>query len=258
MVEKGSLVRVDYEAWTEEGELFDTTVKELARKHEGFREDAVYEPLPIIVGAGRVIPGFDAALERAAVGKEEEVVIPASQAYGDRDPSKIETMSLRKFQERDVDPRPGMRITIDNRPGTVIAVTAGRVRVDFNPPLAGKGLKYKFTVLEQVNDPVAKIRSIVEMDYGLGRGKDFEIDYADGAATIKVPDGCKYDQRWFVLKYRVVADLRTYGGVKTIRFVEEYTSAEPTTGSSEAPSEEVAAPEEEHTHSHATPATHSH
>jgi FKBP-type peptidyl-prolyl cis-trans isomerase 2 len=227
MVSKGSLVRVDYEAWTEEGELFDTTSKAIAREHKGFREDAVYEPLPVIVGAGRVIPGFDAALESADVGKQEDITIPAGEAYGERDPAKIETMSLRKFQEREIDPRPGMRITIDNRPGTIVAVTAGRVRVDFNPPLAGKSLRYKFTVRENVTDPTEQVRLILELNYGLGRGQDFGIERNGGKVTIRLPDACKYDQRWFVLKYRVVADLRSYAGLQTIDFVESYTSPEP-------------------------------
>src|SRR5439155_11226000 len=72
MVAKGSLVKVEYEAWTEEGELFDTTKRDVAKQHDKFNEQVVYEPLPVLVGSGRVIPGFDEALQAADVGKEQD------------------------------------------------------------------------------------------------------------------------------------------------------------------------------------------
>lgn len=229
MVAKGSIVKVDYTAWTEEGELFDTTLKSVAKEHSAYREDAVYEPLPVVVGAARVIPGFDRALLEAQPGEERTVHIPAADAYGERDPSKVETHSLRKFQERDVEPRPGMRVTVEGKPGTIIAVTPGRVRIDFNPPFAGKGLKYTFKIASAIDDPVEQVRTLIDLDYGLGRQRDFGVEREGDVVTIKLPDSCKYDQRWFVAKYRVVADLRMWAGVKTVRFVEEYLTEEPKT-----------------------------
>jgi len=101
------------------------------------------------------------------------------------------------------------------------------VRVDYNPPLAGKGLRYKFTIVEEVADPVQKIKGFIELAYGQGRADGFQVDAQGDKVTITLPDSCKYDQRWFVAKYRLVSDLRTFAGVKTTRFVEEYATTEP-------------------------------
>jgi hypothetical protein len=73
------------EAWTEDGELFDTTKRDVAKAHGKFNEEVVYEPLPVLVGTGRVIPGFDEALERADVGATAahgQLPVAASRARG--------------------------------------------------------------------------------------------------------------------------------------------------------------------------------
>jgi FKBP-type peptidyl-prolyl cis-trans isomerase 2 len=226
MVAKGSLVRVDYEAWTEEGELFDTTKRDVAKAHGKFNEEVVYEPLPVLVGSGRVIPGFDEALLAADVGKEVDVSIPPEKAFGPRDPSKTDTIPLREFQKQDVQPYPGMRLQHQGKMATVVNVSPGRVRVDYNSPLAGKSLRYKFTVTEEVLDPVQKVRAFIELAYGQGRADGFKVEAKGDALDVTLPDSCKYDQRWFVAKYRLVSDLRTYAGYRTTRFIEEYVTEE--------------------------------
>ena len=227
MVSKGSLVRVDYEAWTEDGELFDTTRRDVAKANNKFDENVVYEPLPVLVGAGRVIPGFDEALEHADVGKEQDVTVPSEKAFGPRDPERVDTIPLREFQKQEVVPYPGMRLQHQNRMATVVSVSAGRVRIDYNSPLAGKALRYKFTIVEEVTEPAEKVRRFIELAYGQGRAGDFKVVVNGDKADVTLPDSCKYDQRWFVAKYRLVSDLRTYAGIRTTRFIEEYVTEEP-------------------------------
>lgn len=251
MVEKGTLVRVDYEAWTEDGELFDTTSKDVAKANGRFNEEIVYEPLPVLVGASRVIPGFDEALLDAKVGEEKDVQIPAEKAFGPKDPSKVDTIPLREFQKQEVNPYPGMRLQHQGRMATVTNVSPGRVRVDYNPPFAGKALRYKFTIRETIEQPDAKIRGFIELAYGQGRAADFEIKVDGETAEIKLPDSCKYDQRWAVAKYRLVSDLRAYANVRTARFIEEYTTEEPKAAATEAPA--AGAPG---THTHADGTVH--
>ncbi len=247
MVAKGSLVRVDYEAWTEEGELFDTTKRDVAKTTGKFDENVVYEPLPVLVRAGRVIPGFDEALQGAEPGKEVDVTIPADKAFGPRDPNRVDTIPLREFQKQEVAPYPGMRLQHQNKMATVVSVSPGRVRIDYNNPLAGKSLRYKFTIVEDVTDPADKVRRFIELAYGQGRAADFKVVATGDKADITLPDSCKYDQRWFVAKYRLVSDLRTYAGIRTTRFVEEYVTEEP------RPTQTGAAEEgESHTHADGT------
>ncbi|MFA5861281.1 MAG: FKBP-type peptidyl-prolyl cis-trans isomerase [Candidatus Thermoplasmatota archaeon] len=226
MVAKGSLVRVDYEAWTEEGELFDTTKRDVAKAHNKFNEEVVYQPLPVLVGSGRVIPGFDEALMTADVGKEQDVTFPPDKAFGPRDPSKVDTIPLREFQKQEVTPYPGMRLQHSGKMATVVNVSPGRVRIDYNSPLAGKSLRYKFTVTEEVTDPQQKVMAFIELAYGQGKADGFKIEANGETVNITLPDSCKYDQRWFVAKYRLVSDLRTYAGARTTRFIEEYVTEE--------------------------------
>jgi FKBP-type peptidyl-prolyl cis-trans isomerase 2 len=173
-----------------------------------------------------VIPGFDEALLAAEVGQEVDVTIGPDKAFGPRDPSKSDTIPFREFQKQDVTPYPGMRLQHQGKMATVVSVTPGRVRIDYNAPLAGKSLRYKFTVVEEVTDPIARVKAFIELAYGQGRAEGFKIEAAGESVTITLPDSCKYDQRWFVAKYRLVSDLRAYAGYKTTRFVEEYVTVE--------------------------------
>ncbi len=126
-----------------------------------------------------------------------------------------------------------MRLQHQGKMATVVSVSPGRVRVDYNPPLAGKALTYKFTIVQEITDPVEKIKGFIELAYGQGRADGFKVDAQGDVVSITLPDSCKYDQRWFVAKYRLVSDLRTFAGVKTTRFVEEYVTAEPSAASGE-------------------------
>ncbi|MFQ5986917.1 MAG: peptidylprolyl isomerase [Thermoplasmata archaeon] len=236
-IKEGNLVYLEYDGWIEspagDPQLFDTTDEERAKENDLFDEKRNYGELPVVVGGGRLMEGLDQAILAAKVGEEEEVVIPPDKGMGERDPKLLELFPLREFHRQEIDPQPGMEVHIRNRTGTVTAVTAGRVRVDFNNPLAGRTLRYKFKVLKKVKAAKAKVKAIIEMDYG--SSDDFKIRVEKGKAAITLPDTSKVDEAWFVNKFRVVSDLREHAGLKTIQFVEDYT-----TPKEEAPTEEEA------------------
>src|SRR5439155_8657972 len=95
---------------------------------------------------------------------------------------------------------------------------------DFNNPLAGTPLKYSASPVRKAKSQEERVRALIEMAYGLG--EQFKIHLNDGASEIQLPDVCKTDEKWFVSKFRVVADLRELTELKTIRFVEEYEKKE--------------------------------
>jgi FKBP-type peptidyl-prolyl cis-trans isomerase 2 len=241
-IAKGDIVRLDFEGRIEDSnELFDTTNAQTAKDNGVFNEKIEYAPIPVLVGGGRVFQGLEEALEGAEVGKEVEVVIPADKAAGQRDPKLVELIPVREFLRQEVEPRIGMEINIKNRVGVVTAVTAGRVRVDFNRRLAGKSLKYVFTVISKAESDEDKIKAVVEMDYG--SANDFKITKEEDVITLVLPDVCKYDQKWLLAKYRIVADLREAMKAGTVKFVEEYVKKDAEEAKAEAPSEEMS-PEE--------------
>lgn len=244
-IAKGDIVLMDFDGWiADSDELFDTTNAQTAQDNNVFNEKVEYKPLPILVGGGRIFEGLDEAIESAEIGKETEVVIPAEKAAGQRDPKLVEMISMREFLKQDIEPHVGMEINIRNRPGIITAVTPGRVRVDFNRPLAGKELKYKFTVVSKVEGDEEKVKAVLDMDYGTSEG--FEVTVEDKVISIVLPDVCKYDQKWLLAKYRIVADLREAMSATNVRFIEEYVKAEPVVEEpAEEASEEVAEESEE-------------
>lgn len=241
-LKEGDLVYIELEGWidTPSGspELFDTTREDLAKEHDLHDEKRVYGPSPMVLGQDRLMEGLEEGLVGAEVGEELEIVVPPEKGAGQRDPNLVELFPLREFHRQEIDPQPGMEVSIRNRTGTVTAVTAGRVRVDFNNPLAGKTLRYRVKVDRKVAGAQDQIRAILEMDYG--PSDDFDIKVEKGVADIVLPDACKYDDRWFVNKYRVVADLRELAGLKTVRLIEEYAQREEAEETEEAEAEATA------------------
>ena len=126
-----------------------------------------------------------------------------------------------------------MEVNIHNRVGTIIAVTNRMVRVDFNRRFAGASLKYEFTVLDMVEGDEDKVMAICEMDYGTNEG--FRATITADKVVLYLPDVCKYDQKWLLTKYKIVADLReAFEGV-TVELVEEYLKKEDKPGPPRTP-----------------------
>jgi FKBP-type peptidyl-prolyl cis-trans isomerase 2 len=220
-IKAGDIVLADFEGWIQDSnELFDTTSESLAKEHDIFNEKMVYGPQPLIVGKGRLFPGLDESLLKAEVGKDYEIVISPDKGAGPRDPKLVELHPLREFVKQEIEPRVGLEVTVKNRPAIITAVTAGRVRVDFNNRLAGRTLRYKYKVVEKPTKPVDVVKLLLKMAYGTADG--FEIEHHGKNFKIKLSDSCKYDQRWMLAKYRLVTDLREVAGAETISFIEEY------------------------------------
>ncbi len=227
-MEKGDIIRWEFEAWiVEDGNeiLFDTTKEDLA-KEQGIHDPNVkYGPMVSIVGVGRLIKGIDEELLKAEVGKDYEVTIPPEKGYGERDPKLVKIHSYRELARQKIEPEVGKEVIINNKRGRIVTVTPGRVVIDFNHPLAGKTLKYKFKIVEKVEGDVDKVRAIIEMDYGKDMDK-FNIELKDDDIIIELPDVCKYDSNWAVAKYAVVGDIRDYVANKNVKFVEVYSKKE--------------------------------
>ncbi|MFH1580415.1 MAG: peptidylprolyl isomerase [Thermoplasmatota archaeon] len=220
-IKAGDIVLADFDGWIQDSnELFDTTNESLAKEHDIFNEKMVYGPQPLIVGKGRLFPGLDESLLKAEVGKEYEIVVSPDKGAGPRDPKLVELHPLREFVKQEIEPRVGLEVTVKNRPAIITAVTAGRVRVDFNNRLAGRTLKYKYKVVEKPSKPVDVVKLLLKMAYGTSDG--FDVEHHGKNFNIKLSDSCKYDQRWMLAKYRLVTDLREVAGAETISFIEEY------------------------------------
>ena len=246
---KPRIVFTEFDGWVQEtGTLFDTTHEAVAKENKVFDEKAVYEPLPLLVGRGRLFPGLEKSLSEAEVGKEYELLLTPEEGAGPRDPKLVGLFPLRDFLKQEIMPEIGREVTIKNKTGYISAVTAGRVRVDFNNKLAGRGLKYKYKIVSEPETAQDKLNAVLKMDYGTTDG--FSAEFDEKKAVVKMPDVCKYDQKWLLSKYRVVSDLRELLDIETIQFIEEYAKAEKKEKAEETQEHSHEGHDHDHEHDH--------
>ncbi len=198
---KGDFILLEYEGRVKQtGEVFAAT-KEKDKQH----------PVFAIVGEHMVVPGVDEALLSLSVGEERTVDVPAEKGFGQRRPSMMKILSLSKFRENKIEPIPGDVLEIDGMHVRVLSVTGGRVRVDFNHPLAGRELEYTVKIAQQITDPAEKLKRLIEQS-----GIPFATAFAAGKATLtgpKLPDQ---------LKEMIEKDLKKrVAEVTTVEFIEK-------------------------------------
>src|SRR3989304_3499628 len=179
------------------------------------------------------MPGLDEAPLGTEIEKDATIRIPPERGAGERDPKLVELPPLREFLKQEIHPGVGREGSRGGRKGTITQVTGARVRIDYNNPLAGKTIEYTFRVTKKAETTEDKLRAILEMDYGLP--EQFRIAGGKDGAEILIPDICKTDERWFVSKFRIVADIREGLGLPKVRFVEEYVKAPPRPEPAKAP-----------------------
>ena len=78
----GDTVTVDYIGKFEDGTIFDSSIKEMAKKSPDFAEGRTYEPLLITLKEGGTIEGFWKGIIGMKVGEKKTLTIKPEQAYG--------------------------------------------------------------------------------------------------------------------------------------------------------------------------------
>lgn len=222
-VKKGDFILIDYVAKVKEtGEAFDTTIEQVARDEGVFDDTSVYEPKLVVVGQGWVLKSLDDALSGLKVGKKSKIEIPPEKGFGPRDPKKIKLIPLRRFRRKGT-PHPGMRVEINGKTAVVRAVGAGRVQVDFNPPLAGKTLVYDLTVRKKLKEKNEKIRSIIHRRIPSVKGEAFKLKLTAKKLSVEFPKEAFYLEGIQFAKRGITNDIRKLlPEIKTIRFIETF------------------------------------
>lgn len=241
----GDVVRFDYTLWVD-GKVLDTSSAEVAKKEGIFREQKRYRPLTISLGARQIITGLESHIRsHGQVGKTVQVEVAAEDAYGSREAAKIKDIPMAQFKSQKVAPQVGMELNLGGERGVVTRVAGGRVRVDTNHDLAGKALKYEYTIRDVATDPKAKVEAVVDNLFPPGSAK---VEITKDAVVLEVPDQVKFDQNWMMAKFTVVAQLRLAAGKdKAVRLVENFPVM-PETPAEASHEGHSHAPGEKHTH----------
>lgn len=124
------------------------------RLEDGTEVDSSFdeEPLCFIVGDGTLIEGLELAILGLAAGDEQDLLIPAQEGYGFRDPDNVHELPLSDF-DSSTPPETGMVIGFttpsgEEVPGLIREVGEQSVQVDFNHPLAGHEIGFSVRILE--------------------------------------------------------------------------------------------------------------
>ena len=144
-IKKGDIIKVEYEGRLEDRTIFDST------------ELQGGEPLKFEVGTRALIQGFDESVIDKKIGDTFEIILSASEAYGEIDPLLVQTVSIDQLPE-DLDPELGMMLGVGDANGThsmawVKEIDEEFIKIDMNHPLAGKTLHFKIKILETGCEP---------------------------------------------------------------------------------------------------------
>ena len=138
-VENGNNIKVHYKGTLSDGEQFDSSYDRGST-------------LDFTVGAGQMIPGFDAAVVGMTVGESKTVTLPPSEAYGGRNEEAVQTVPKNVFP-----PEFEFKLneTVQGKTeqgmpliAKILEVSDENVKLDLNHPLAGKSLTFDIELVE--------------------------------------------------------------------------------------------------------------
>ncbi|MDZ7730720.1 MAG: peptidylprolyl isomerase [Natrialbaceae archaeon] len=161
-LQAGDFIRLDYTAYTVEGEqLVDTTDPDVAEEEGVDEEGQTFEPRTVVLGEGHIFEPVEQAIIGGEVGDTGTVTVGSTEAFGEHNPDEVETISSDKIDEDDR--YPGAHVHIDGRHGYINTIVGGRARVDFNHPLAGEDIEYEYEILSEVEDREERAAGLFEM-----------------------------------------------------------------------------------------------
>lgn len=221
-LKKGDVVLVDFTAQELlNGETFETTIEADAKQAGVFNPNAMYKPIPMVIGKNDLFPLLEKELETMEIGEEKRIELEPKDAFGERSAARIALLSLQEFKKQNMRPIPGLVIEADGRQGKVQSVSGGRVRVDFNHPLAGKRVAYKLVVRKKIEDKTEQVSALLEKFFPHVKTEERKIKIAGEKAEIELPERLKEKRETELLKQIVSKTLpEELEWLKTIEFVE--------------------------------------
>jgi peptidylprolyl isomerase len=164
----GDKVKVHYTGTLEDGSIFDTSEGYVEKGNDscgcsstknsedgcGCGDSHATGPLEFVIGAGNLIPKFEAAVIGLEPGQSVTVSIPADDAYGQRAEEMVAVIERSEIPA-DINPEPGHQMEVILQDGSplpvlVTEVTDTTITLDGNHPLAGCDLTFVIRLVEIV------------------------------------------------------------------------------------------------------------
>jgi peptidylprolyl isomerase len=251
--DKGSLILLDYTARIKDnGEIFETTIEEDAKKSNLYDPTRTYEPRLISVGEGWVLKGLDEALTSTDVGQKLSIEISPDKGFGERDTNKVRMIPQRKLGEKANEIKVGDVVELDDRTGIIRYIGSGRVQIDYNHRLASRVLVYDVNVVKKIESNDDKIKYLLKRRLPLDDEKA-KFEYNDDTVVIELSEDISLLDGLQIIKKAVTADIFKFiDGLNKITFQEVYLSQKAKDSSSPPPSSST--PANETAESSSTPA----
>jgi peptidylprolyl isomerase len=223
-LQKGDFILVNYTAKVKEtNEVFDTTSEEVSKKEHLGKEGELYEPKLIVIGEGWMLKPLDEAFMTMEPAKPATVEISPDKAFGPRDAEKVRRVPLKSLLAKEINPVIGARVEFGGKMATVRSVGAGRVILDFNPPLAGKTLVYDVTVQKKLETNEEKASALIHRRIPVAESSKFALTFADNALTIEMPEETFYVEGVQVAKRGISLDTQKFfPGITCVKFIETF------------------------------------
>ena len=137
-VKSNNTVKVHYKGTLTDGSVFDSSENR--------------DPLEFTVGAGNMIPGFEAAVMEMKIKETKTVTIPSGEAYGPVN-SELYNEIEKKHLPQELKPEVGMQLVSKQPDGREMVVKIAEIKdstvvIDANHPLAGEDLTFEITIVE--------------------------------------------------------------------------------------------------------------
>lgn len=204
-------------------EIFDLTREETAKKEGIYKQGQKYGPVTIIVGAGHLVKGLDEAMHGLKAGEKKSIELKTADAFGERKAERVKVFTAGQFKNSDVPLVPGVTVNMGNLIGRIQSVSGGRVRIDFNHPLAGKDLLYEVEVLEKIDKKEEKAKALLDL-YGVDSTKT-GVKISGDTLEIEVPEG---EQEKIAKTKKAITEemLKYIKEIKTVKITDIYKKKE--------------------------------
>ena len=216
----GDFLEIDYSLWsTADSKLIATTDEQKAKGGGIYNKEVSYGPALVILGSNTVVKGLDSALRSMGAGEQKKLTLRPEEAFGNRNEGLVRVMPMSEFRKSDINPYPGMEVTIDNAQVVVKSVNSGRVVVDANHPYAGREVTYDVKIVRLLSSNREKIEAL---------GKTYaapptNVEVKEKCVELSFSDSVKKNADYFVGKANLVAAIFSYlKDVDKVTVDEEY------------------------------------
>ncbi|MCL5430534.1 MAG: peptidylprolyl isomerase [Candidatus Marsarchaeota archaeon] len=216
----GDFLEIEYTMWDDSDKsVLATTNEKTARDNNIYDQKMVYGPVLFVLGSPGMLKGLNKEVRGLNVNDAKKFTFNPDDAYGERDEDLVRVMPLAEFKERNINPRPGMRVQLDEITATVKSVNSGRVVIDANHPFAGKTVTYEIKVTKQLTATKDKIDAL-SRSYGV---KPSEVAEKGKAVELSYDNKVSKNADYFIGRASFIASIFSYfENVDEVNVKEQY------------------------------------